>query len=122
LKRFVVMFAVVALVFAVSAGPAFASACACADCALSRMPCSVAPVAACTMPMVHTACVSSSPCGTTVDRALHESTAAETGFQHGAVAQAVVVQAVPAARACALLCIVTADARGAPHLTALLRI
>jgi hypothetical protein len=116
------MFAIVSLVFAVSAGPAFASACSCADGASTRMPCSVAPVSACSMPMARTDCVSSSPCGTTVDRALHESTAAETGLQHGALTNAVAVQVVPAARACVLLCVVTADARGAPHLTALLRI
>jgi hypothetical protein len=120
-KRLAAIIVIVTLVLAVTAGPAFASACPCGACADSTMSCSVAAALSCQTPMSSSSTALGS-CDSRSERIAREGTVVEPGSEHVAVASALTARIAPAAYAAPAPASIAPDARGAPHLTAVLRI
>jgi len=119
MKRLVSITTIALVILALTAGPAFALACVGMDCS---------PVTECAMsatptcPMAEGKDVLHSACDEPVDRGVREGVTADRSPHLDLAAVPATAQPVPALRWTALISARTPDARGAPHLTAVLRL
>jgi hypothetical protein len=117
-KRFAAIVTIAIVVLAMTAGPAFASACAATECG-SAMGCALAASPAC--PMRTGAPTARSTCPQPMDHGVREA----VPVQPAPVVALVGTQSLAAAGSATLAgcsAPLLADARGAPHLTAVIRI
>jgi hypothetical protein len=119
LKRFAAIVTIVVVVLAMSAGTAFASVCVGSTCGRD-MTCPVATSPSC--PMDNGAAMSHSACDHQVNATAHDALAAQQQVGTQAVATALGVVPAPIALYGASSALPAPDARGAPHLTTVIRI
>lgn len=120
MKRFAAIVTIVVVVLAMSAGTAFASVCAGGTCDRQLMVCPDTGSMAC--PMNAGATMAHSECGHPIDRGARDVVSAQTATDHAVVSTPLAV--VPAGFSVGSLAplALAADARGAPHLTTVIRI
>jgi hypothetical protein len=116
------MVAAATLVLAVTVSPAFASVCSCPDCASATMTCSMSMPSAsgCAMPGQQS--MGRGACGTQADRSGRDGTVADPSADRILGLTARVAFAAPPLRLLFCLAPIAPDARGAPHLTSVLRL
>jgi hypothetical protein len=119
LKRFALIVTIAVVVLAIGVGPAFASVCAAVACSPATM-CPVGSSAAC--PMKTGAPVARAVCGQPMDHGLRDAVSSHTAPDRGLTVA--LLPGAPVAPAAIVGAVTTplADARGAPHLSAVIRI
>lgn len=119
MKRFVSIATIAVVILAITAGPAFASACATMECG---------PVIACAMtasptcPMSNGKAVFHDSCVHPTERAVREGVVSDPTPHHAMAALPAVALPIPVLRCTGSVASLAPDARGAPHLTAVLRL
>lgn len=122
MKRFAAIVTIAVVLLTMSVGTAFASVCAAASssCDDVAMVCPVSTSAAC--PMDSGQAMRHSPCGHSADKIARDSVAPQAGHQDAVVSIALAVVPTPPAPCGFIAASAAPDARGAPHLTAVIRI
>lgn len=119
MKRFAAIVTIVVVVLAMSAGTAFASVCAGGTCASITMVCSEAGTASCPMgvtQMLH------SSCAHPMDRGSHDGVASTQTVDQAVVSSFFAQPAAGPVLRALVPASAAVDARGAPHLTSVIRI
>jgi len=119
LKRFAAIVTIAVVVLAMTAGPAMASVCAGSQCG-EAMVCDQAYTPQC--PMQNGAVMSHGDCGHSADRSAAATVSNQAGPDFGLVGAPLPGALVPPTAALGMSAFALADARGAPHLTSVIRI
>jgi hypothetical protein len=120
LKRFAAIVTIVVVVLAMSAGTAFANVCAGGTCTGNAMICPQIGTTAC--PMADGAAMAHSACGHPVDRGARDLVSGQTNTEHAVVSTPLAVLPASVAPSDVASALPAPDARGAPHLTTVIRI
>ena len=119
MKRFAAIVMIVVVVLAMSVGTAFASVCVGGSCD-GRMLCPTGASISC--PMADGGAMLHSSCDHRADVSAKDAVSAAAGADHYAVTSALYATPVPCALSGASSALIVQDARGAPHLTTVIRI
>jgi hypothetical protein len=120
LKRFAAIVTIVVVVLAMSAGTAFASVCVGMTCSTQAMVCSESASTSC--PMENGAAMAHASCGHQLDRGARDAVSGQVGPEYAVVGTPIaVLPADTVVRGLASM-LPASDARGAPHLTTVIRI
>jgi len=118
-KRFASILTIAIVILAITAGPAFAAVCAGAQCA-PMMVCATSSTPSC--PMKSDAPTARSSCAHPMEKATGDAVQSKAGFEHAPAvvpARGIVVRPATSGRVATHS---VADARGAPHMTSVIRI
>ena len=120
MKRFAAIVTIALVILAMSAGTAFAGVCVGSTCSTTTMVCPESGTVSC--PMGNGAVMAHSSCSHPMDRGARDLVSGQTAPEHAVVSTP--LAALPASFAIGALAPVSSvpDARGAPHLTAVIRI
>lgn len=119
MKRFAVIVTIAVVVLAMTAGPAMASVCAASQCG-EAMVCDQVYTPQC--PMQSGSVMTHGACGHTADQSTSGVVSNQTGPDFGLVGASLPAALVPPTAALGVSAFPLVDARGAPHLTSVIRI